>query len=274
MLTLAVGTLQLSSLDDGSFPFPAHFFFSNVAPGIWQREIHPDAEGKIMIGHNCALVDTGTERILLDTGYGDDTHAGRTGRLIEELGRLGCARDDVTMVVNTHAHGDHAGRNTLVAVGGRREPAFPRARYFLARADWDHFRGSAGEVHHFARNFGVLAGRGMLTLFDGPLQLAPGVSLLPTPGHTPGHASVLLESRGRTALYLGDVCHHPLHVAHPDWVSSFDTDPVQTPLTRAWLFAMLAQRRAVVLCPHAPAPGLGRVVGTVAGFTWQACAPG
>jgi glyoxylase-like metal-dependent hydrolase (beta-lactamase superfamily II) len=259
MFTLDIGKLRLTSLDDGSFPFPAHYFFSNVVTSAWQDEVHADAEGKIMVGHNCALVDTGTERILLDTGYGDDTHAGRTGHLLDELGRFGCGRPAVTMVVNTHPHGDHAGRDTMM-VEGRREPAFPHARYFLARADWEYFKGHAGELHHFGRNFGVLAERGILTLFDGPLQLAPGVSLLPTPGHTPGHVSVLVESQGRTALYLGDVCHHPLHFAHPGWISSFDTDPGQTPRTRAWLFAMLAERDALVLCPHAPAPGLGKVV--------------
>jgi glyoxylase-like metal-dependent hydrolase (beta-lactamase superfamily II) len=170
------------------------------------------------------------------------------------------------MVVNTHAHGDHAGRNTI---GAGHAPAFLRARYFLARADWDYFKGPAGDVHHFARNFASLASGGMLTLFDGAVQLAPGVTLLPTPGHTPGHTSVLLESHGRTALLLGDVCHHPLHFVHRDWTSCFDTDPARTLRTRAWLFALARARGAIVLLPHAPAPGFGRVVGDAGSYAWE-----
>ena len=265
MLTITIGAFRLTSLDDGSFPFPAREFFSNVPEEAWRAAVQPDAAGKIMVGHNCALIDTGRERVLVDTGYGDDTHAGRTGHLLGELARAGIGPDDVTMVVNTHAHGDHAGRNTA----GGAAPAFPRARYFLARADWAYFDGPEGEVHHFGRNFLTLAAHGVLTLFDGALTLAPGVSLLPTPGHTPGHTSVLVESGGRCAICLGDLFHHPLQVRHQDWVSSYDTDPAWTVVTRARVCVLAEARNAVLLCPHFTAPGLGKVVRTTDGFAWH-----
>jgi glyoxylase-like metal-dependent hydrolase (beta-lactamase superfamily II) len=263
MHTLAIGTIRLNSLDDGSFPVRAEAYFANVSGTIWRRELATDPNGCIPIGHNCGLIDTGDERVLVDTGYGDDTHGGRTGHLMAELDRVGVRPDEVTIVVNTHAHGDHAGGNTIHDI-----PAFPRARYFLARADWAHFGNRADDVHHVARNFGIPATHGMLTLFEGPLELAPGVCLLPTPGHTPGHTSVLVSSHGRTALCLGDVCHHPLHVAHPDWVSTFDVDPARNVETRRWLFALAYAHDAVVLCPHAPAPGLGRLLRQGQGFAW------
>lgn len=263
MLSLDIGAFRLTSLDDGSFPFAAGEFFAGVPEPAWRALLQAGADGRIMVGHNCGLVETERERILVDSGYGDDTHGGRSGHLLAELGHAGIAPDQVTMVVNTHAHGDHAGRNTLGAA-----PAFPRARYFLARADWNYFNSPAGEVHHFARNFATLASAGRLTLFEGALQLAPGVALLPTPGHTPGHTSVLLASHGRTALLLGDVCHHPLHFSHPDWTSRFDTDPALTVRTRAWLFALARVRDALVLCPHAPAPGFGKVVRYADAYAW------
>jgi glyoxylase-like metal-dependent hydrolase (beta-lactamase superfamily II) len=266
MVLLDIGAIRLASLDDGSFPFPAGEFFAGVPEAQWRAELQADADGKIPVGHNCGLVDAGRELILVDTGYGDQTHEGRTGHLLAELARARVAPDDVTMVVNSHAHGDHAGRNTL---GDDGSPAFPRARYFLARADWEHFKGPSGEVHRFGRNFGGLAARGVLTLFDGALQLAPGVALLPTPGHTPGHTSVQVTSRGRTALLLGDVCHHPLHVGHPEWTSRFDTDPSLTVHTRAWVFGLAEARNAVVLCPHAAAPGFGRIVRRGNGYAWE-----
>jgi glyoxylase-like metal-dependent hydrolase (beta-lactamase superfamily II) len=92
------------------------------------------------------------------------------------------------------------------------------------------------------------------------VRLTPEVLLLPTPGHTPGHTSVLIESGGTTAIFLGDLCHHPLHFAHPDWLSTFDTDPSLTPATRRALFRRAVQTDALVVCPHALAPGVGRIV--------------
>ena len=261
----AVGAVELLVLDDGCFPFPARYFFSNVPESAWRQELATDAEGKIAVGHNCALVRSGGALIVIDTGYGDDTHGGRTGNLLEELARAGCRREQVGMVVNTHAHGDHISRNTLPG----REPAFPNARYFLGRADWDRFSGPEGQVHHFDRNLRLLADLGMLALVDGPLALAPHVSLLPTPGHTPGHMSVVIESRGQMAIYLGDLCHHPLHFAHPGWVSCFDTDPGLTPQTRAWVFRMALEHDALLVCPHAAAPGLGRLQRTEHGVAWS-----
>lgn len=264
----AVGDVRLIVLDDGRFPFPARYFFSNVAEAVWRRELATDAEGKIPVGHNYALLAGGDELILVDTGYGDDTHGGRTGHLLDELGRAGYRREQVTMVANTHAHGDHTGRNMLPE-HGRSRPAFPNARYYLGRADWDRFNGPDGEVHHFGQQLRRVAELGMLTLVDGALTLTPAVTLLPTPGHTPGHMSVMVQSRGQTAICLGDLCHHPLHFAHPDWVSCFDTDPGLTPQTRARVFELALAHDALLLCPHAAAPGLGRLRRTGHGVAWR-----
>jgi glyoxylase-like metal-dependent hydrolase (beta-lactamase superfamily II) len=267
MQSRAVGHLQLITLDDGSFPFPARYFFSNVPEQAWRSELTTDPDGKIEVGHNCGLVASGAELILMDTGYGDQSHDGRSGHLLDELGRAGYRREQVTMVVNTHAHGDHTNRNTL-RDGGRDGPAFPNARYFLGRADWERFSGPGGQVHRFDQHLRILFELGKLTLVDGPLQLTPEVSLLPTPGHTPGHMSVLVQSSGEMAIYLGDVCHHPLHFSHPGWVSCFDTDPAITPLTRAWLFRLARDKDALLVCPHAAPPGFGRLVPAGPGVAW------
>jgi glyoxylase-like metal-dependent hydrolase (beta-lactamase superfamily II) len=264
MYRFTLGKVAVSILDDGSFPFPARMFFANVPEHHWRRVLATDAQGKIAVGHNYPLIDCGGTRILVDTGYGDDTHDGRTGRLLDELARAGYPREAVDLVVNTHAHGDHTGRNMLDCV-----PAFPRARYHLARADWDRFSGPDGEVHHFARDIAALARHGVLTLVDGPLALTPEVSLLPTPGHTPGHLSVVVESAGQCLVCMGDLCHHALHFSHPDWVSCFDTDPQRTAASRARLFALAAARGALLLCAHLPHPGLGRLTATAGGYAWR-----
>lgn len=264
MYRFTLGRALVAVLDDGSFPFPARMFFANVAEAEWRRLLATDAQGKIAVGHNYPLIDSCGTRILVDTGYGDDTHDGRTGRLLDELARAGYARGAVDIVINTHAHGDHTGRNML---GGA--PAFPHARYYLPRADWDRFSGPEGDVHHFARDIAALARHGVLSLVDGPLALTPEVSLLPTPGHTPGHLSVLVASAGQRLVCMGDVCHHELHFSHPDWFSCFDTDPQRTPATRAWLFAFAVANHALLLCPHLRHPGLGRLVRHGATYAWR-----
>lgn len=267
MRTLPVGQLQLTILDDGTWPFPAREFFANVPETTWRPHLDTDAKGKIPVGHNYALLKAGQELVVIDTGYGDDTHGGCTGHLLEEFDRTGYRREQVTKVIITHAHGDHIKRNTLVR-DGRRTPTFPNASYHLARADWEWFNGPRGKVHGFDEQIGAVAALGMLVLGEGELQLLPEVRLLPTPGHTPGHTSVLMESQGQAAMFVGDLCHHPLHFSHPGWVSSFDTDPQLTPQTRARVFPMAADCNALLVCPHAPSPGLGRLARTGTGFAW------
>lgn len=263
-----IGKLRLVVLDDGSFPFSARLFFRGVPEAAWRPGIAADADGNIVVGHNHGLVDTGRELVVIDTGYGDDTHGGRAGHLLEDFTRTGYRREQVRTVVLTHAHGDHIKRNTLMQDGQRR-PTFPRARYLLARADHDWFGGEHRAVE-FDEQIFALEQFGVLDLFEGEVRLAPEIALLPTPGHTPGHTSVLVESEGKSALFLGDVCHHPLHFAHPEWVSVFDTHPAITPRTREWLFRLAAERDALLVCPHAQTPGLGRLRRTVGGYSWQA----
>jgi glyoxylase-like metal-dependent hydrolase (beta-lactamase superfamily II) len=265
---LPVGQILLTVLDDGTLPFPAHLFFHNVPEAVWRRHVDTDAEGKIPVGHNYGLLDTGRELVVVDTGYGDDTHGGKTGHLLEEFERSGYRRDEVGIVILTHGHGDHIKRNTLLQ-NGKRRPTFPHACYMLARADWEWFEGP-GHVPEFDEQLAPLDRQHLLLRVEGAVQLSPEISLLPTPGHTPGHTSVLIESAGQSALFLGDVCHHPLHFSHPDWVSAFDTHPEITPRTRAWLFALAVERNALLVCPHAPSPGLGRLEKTGSGYAWQA----
>lgn len=266
MRKLTLGPLELYLLDDGMLRYPASAFFANVPESAWRAPAQADAEGRIVVGHNCALVKTTRELVVIDTGYGDDTHAGATGHLLDDFVRTGYRRDQVTMVVNTHAHGDHIKRNTIVDDGERR-PTFPNARYHLAAGDYAWF-GGAGRRREFDEQIATLEERRQLACVEPELRLAPEVLLLPTPGHTPGHTSVLIESAGKTAIFLGDLCHHPLHFAHPDWVSTFDTDPALTPRTRRALFRRAVDADALVICPHALAPGLGRVSEAQGRFHW------
>jgi glyoxylase-like metal-dependent hydrolase (beta-lactamase superfamily II) len=254
-------------LNDGTFPFPAGYFFHNVAQATWREHVRADAHGKVPVAHHCALVESERELMLIDTGYGSDTHDGRTGHVLEQLALAGYRREQVSHVVLTHAHGDHIKGCTFVE-DGERHPTFPNACYHLARADWDWF-GGAAQPPEFGDHLVSIQRMGLLAKFDAPLRIGAELALLPTPGHTPGHTSVLVESRGRSAIFLGDVCHHPLHFSHPGWVSSFDTHPQLTPRTRARIFELAIGLDAWVICPHAPALGIGRISRTDESFRWD-----
>jgi glyoxylase-like metal-dependent hydrolase (beta-lactamase superfamily II) len=267
MTPLRVGRITLYVLDDGTFPFPAHLFFRNVPDQMWRRHLDVDAAGKIPVSHNLALVETERVLALIDTGYGDDTHGGRSGHLLDELTAAGFRPDDVGAVALTHAHGDHIKGSTILE-NGRRRPTFPRARYYLGRGDWEWF-GGPGRVPEFDEHLVTLDRAGVLTLVDDALQLAPELVLRSTPGHTPGHLTVFIESEDGLAIFLGDVCHLPVHIAHPDWVSTFDTHPDMTPRTRVALLSLAAEREALVICPHAPMPGLGYIRRHGARLAWE-----
>lgn len=269
MHRLSLGAVKLTVLNDGIWDFPASTFFANVPEDRWHDAARPGDDGRIQVGHNCALVETHDASIIIDTGYGADTHDGRTGHLLEELERAGRRPEDITLVINTHAHGDHIKGNTRTR-DGVRVPTFPNARYLIGWRDWQRFHGKAGDVHEFSEHIVFLDRLGKLVLVAGGELLTPEVRLLPTPGHTPGHVSVLIESAGRAAIFLGDVCHHPLHVSQPSWVTALDSHPEKTPRTRAALFELAAELGALVIFPHALPPGLGYIERSGAGFHWHA----
>lgn len=270
MQKLMVGQIELFVLDDGTLPFPARLFFRDLPEEVWSPGLPLDAEGKIPVSHNFLLVKTGNDYILIDTGYGDQTHNGLTGHLLEDLDRTGIQREQVTKVITTHAHGDHIKANTIVQEG-HRVPTFPNAEYILARPDWDYYRAPERfePDSDFDRHVVTLERNGQLRLVDGEVRLTPEIRLMPTPGHTPGHMSVVIESGGETAIFLGDLCHHISQFTHPDWVTTFDTHPSQTPQSRANLFDFALSKDALLICPHAPYPGLGRLDRMETGIQWR-----
>jgi glyoxylase-like metal-dependent hydrolase (beta-lactamase superfamily II) len=219
----------------------------------------------------CLLVDTGARRILVDAGAG--ALDPQTGRLIENLADAGIAPSDIDTVILSHGHPDHIGG----LVDGDGSLIFPTAPVLLSKKEWRFWmEGEAervlpAETGAFLLEFAVETlpiVQQCLELVDDEGEPFGGVHYLPAPGHTPGHLAVELLSRGERLLFIADLVLHPLHVAHPDWYSVVDADPVLVAQTRRALFAKAADEDCLVHAFHFPFPGLGRLHATSSGYSW------
>jgi len=195
------------------------------------------------------------------------TWIGTPGRLPEELAVAGVEPDEIDLVVLTHLHLDHIGWN-LVTDGDRPRPRFPRARYLVQRADWEAFAARPEETRAaFDRCVRPLQDLGVADLLDGDRTVDPVLSVLHTPGHTPGSQSLLVRSGGDAVLLWGDVANHPAQVDRPDWGPGSDTQPGTARDTRRRLLDRL-ETEAMWLAPaHFPEP-FGTVTRDTGGRHW------
>ncbi|MGH2700134.1 MAG: MBL fold metallo-hydrolase [Actinomycetota bacterium] len=205
----------------------------------------------------CFLLRSEALTVLIDAGVGPPGGSflpAAEGRLPQALASLGVGPDEIDLCVLTHLHIDHVG---WVTVDG--ESPWPRARYVAARKDWSWVEGrEPSERDRILDLLAPVARSGALRLIDEETTLAPGVRLVPTPGHTPGHGSIRIRSRGAEAIILGDVAVHPALLDHPEWAYLFDVDPGTAVTTRRALLDDLRSREVVVACGHYPG-GIGRL---------------
>jgi glyoxylase-like metal-dependent hydrolase (beta-lactamase superfamily II) len=216
-------------------------------------------EGRLKMSIHSLVLETPTRRIVVDTGLGNDkegrtvpTWNNRKGVFLESLTEAGFAPDSIDTVLCTHLHVDHVGWNTRL-VGGKWVPTFANARYVFGRTEyeyWQDYRDEADKVAVFNDSVKPIAEAGKAELVASDHQLCDEIKLIPTPGHSPGHMSVLVTSQGQTGLLTGDVAHHPCQMAHLDWSSTADSDSVQSAVTRHELFSRFADTATLVIGGH------------------------
>lgn len=231
------------------------------------------ATGRLILPVQGFLLKSRGRTILIDACVGThktcefDAWAARDdGRFLSGLVAAGVGPDGIDVVFCTHLHVDHVGWNTRLE-NGRWVPTFRNARYLFPAADNDLFGAEAGA--HYTESVLPVIAAGQAEFVQGAHEIGPGITLSPTPGHTPGHASVLIESGGARAVITGDAIHSSAQCAHPDWHFRFDADPGRAESSRRRLLEMASETGGEVLGSHFVLPSRGRVRAEGAGFAWQ-----
>ena len=247
MSTISLGDFEISLIRHSIHWWDGGGFFGVVPKTLWSRKIEPDELNRIPLGFNCYLIRTGEHTILVETGEGDKQDARARERmklppesepLGETIARHGFDPEAIDIVINSHLHFDHCGGNTILRDGGAR-PAFPRARYFAPRGEWEHGhkRLLRDKISYIDANYDPLVDSGQMTLVDADCQVAPGVWMRRAPGHTRHMMVITAESRGKTFCFLSDLVATTAH-AQPTWVMAFDLFPLEVIETRIqWLGA-------------------------------------
>jgi len=216
-------------------------------------------EGRLKMSIHSLVVETPSRRIVVDTGLGNDKEGrnvpawnNRTTPFLETMTAAGFPPDSIDTVLCTHLHVDHVGWNTRLE-GGQWAPTFKKAHYLFGKAEYEHWRDHSVEpdkaaIFHDSVKPIVDAGKADLVASDA--RICDEITLIPTPGHSPGHMSVHIQSAGEEGLLAGDVAHHPCQMAHLDWCSTADSDPAQSIATRRDLFSRFADRPVLVIGGH------------------------
>ncbi len=268
-----LGDWRIHAIQAGGQQLDGGAMFGVVPKTLWARRIACDDRNRIPMGMRCLLVEHPDALVLIDTGLGNKEsakfhdiygidNAGAEGRTALEDGirAAGFTPDDVTLVVNTHLHFDHAGGNTWRTPDGEVRPTFPRARYVVQGGELAYAR-RANErtaASYFPANWDPVEAAGQLVLLDGPQELLPGLEVRLTPGHTPFHQSVLLRSAGETACFLGDLVPTVHHLPLP-WIMGYDVEPLVTLESKRALLAEALAEDWMLVFEHDAEHAVGRL---------------
>ncbi|MEV0598699.1 MBL fold metallo-hydrolase [Streptomyces sp. NPDC050315] len=278
-----IGDITIHRIDETELPpETGPWLLPDATPDVvtanpWLRPDFARPDHGLRLASHSFAVRAGGRRILVDTGIGngkDRANPAWNHLRTDYLARLeqaGFPPDSVDLVVLTHLHTDHVGWNTRYRDGAW-VPTFPRARYVVARDEWAYW--SAAELdaprqQMFRDSVHPVHEHGLLDTMDVPAggaEIAPGVTLVPTPGHTPGQVAVRLTDAGESALITGDCIHHPVQLSRPDLSSCVDIDPARAVATRRDLLAALAGTDTLVLGSHFPPPTAGLIRTDASGY--------
>jgi len=246
--TFTVGGLRCHTLEGGRQRLDGGAMFGVVPWTLWRTRIPPDDRNRIPLAMRCVLVEHPDGLVLIDTALGNKEDAkfldiygvenqGLEGatQLEDALASAGFLPRDIKWVINTHLHFDHAGGNTTMDPDLENDPrrhvrpTYPNATYVVQRGELEFARhtNERTRASYLPHNFEPIAVANRWQLVEGDAQVLPGISVRPTPGHVPFHQSVVLQDRGETAVFLGDLFPTTAHLPLP-WIMGYDLEPLRT----------------------------------------------
>jgi glyoxylase-like metal-dependent hydrolase (beta-lactamase superfamily II) len=271
--TRTLGRWRVHAIQAGGQRLDGGAMFGVVPKPLWERRIAADERNRIPMGMRCLLVEHDDGLVLIDTGAGNKEtqkfydiygieNSGAGGRTALEDGVRAAGHDpaQVSLVVNTHLHFDHAGGNTFRDEGGALRLAFPNARYLVQAGEYAYAThpNERTAASYFPHNFQPVLEAGRLDLVDGEREILPGVRVLPTPGHTPHHQSILITSAGESAFFAADLIPTHAHLPLP-WIMGYDVEPLVTLESKRWVLARAAAEGWLVVFEHDAHVAWGRV---------------
>jgi len=272
-LAWKVGEVTITRIAEVEVSLPIGGLLPDATPELlaphrdWLCPAFLDEAGHLTLSIHALVLETPGCRILVDTCVGEHSVPGYEGLADDRadfLGALadsGLPRESIDVVLCTHLHFDHVGWNTR-RDGDRWVPTFPNARYLFARAEWEHWSAAREAPFASTLDYAVrpIVEAGLADLVETDHRVCDTVRLVPTPGHTPGHVSVCVESEGERALITGDSTHHPVQWAAPEWVMMADDDPAAASATRIRIRGEYGGPDTLVIGTHYAPPTAGHVL--------------
>jgi glyoxylase-like metal-dependent hydrolase (beta-lactamase superfamily II) len=263
------GDYRVEIVPDTEFWLDGGAMFGVVPRELWSRVCPPDDRNRIRLNMNCLFIEAGDERILIDTGIGDKWSPrqaeiygiDRKQALNDSLREYANAdSEDVTIVINTHLHFDHAGGNTARDADGRLTPAFPNARYFVSRSELAHAEAphERDRASYLPENWQPLRESGQLELKDESYEVVPGLAMQTIAGHSRTMQIARLDRGGKTLFAFADLVPTRAHVRLP-WIMGFDLYPVETLEAKKRLLPSAANENWVCHFYHDPDAPLCRI---------------
>ena len=260
----SLGRFRLHAIDAGRLRLDGGAMFGVVPKPLWERKIEADGRNRIPMALRCLLVETSDELVLVDTGVGNKEdekfrdiygieNEGEPTALEDAIRAAGFDPAAVSLVINTHLHFDHAGGDTVRRDDGAVVPSFADVRHVVQRGEWEfaHLDNERVRASYLSHNMDPVFEEGLFDLAEGRVEVMPGITVVPTPGHTPHHQSVLIESDGERALYLADLVPTATHLPLP-WIMGYDVEPLVTLETKHAVLGEAKRERTLLIFEHDP----------------------